>query len=193
MTQRLPVVLSAADLPLAELLAARLDGELFRVDDCFAPVDEIEQPRHRAEALRAGLPERLIAEQHSAAWIWGALDTPPRRHELCVAMGARVSHVGVTRSSVREVVIEPWEIETVGGMRVTNPLRTVVDLARFSATFGDSEERISRWLALSSGFGFADCIDDLNRRRNLPNKRQAAERLRAIRDLPSADRLQAAR
>jgi hypothetical protein len=180
MSHRLPSVLSAHDLPVAELAAARLDGELFRIDDCFAPVDEIEQPSHRARALRAALPDRLIAEQRSAAWIWGALDAPPVHHELCVAAGVRTRTPGITWMRVREVVIEPAEIVTVGDLQVTTPLRTVVDLARFSMTFGEAEELISTWLMRHHGFGVADCVDDMDRRRNLPNKRQAISRLRAL-------------
>ncbi|MCU1578643.1 MAG: hypothetical protein JWP19_847 [Rhodoglobus sp.] len=177
MPQRLPPVLSVHDLPVAELAAARLDGELFRIDDCFAPVDEIEQPAHRARALRAALPERLIAEQHSAAWVWGALEAPPLHHELCVATGARASSPGVGWMHVREVVIDPSEIATLDGMQVTTPLRTSIDLARFSATFGESEELVIAWLMRHHGFGVADCVDDMQRRRNLPNKRRAAARL----------------
>jgi hypothetical protein len=177
MPQRLPSVLSAYDLPIAELSAARLDGELFRIDDCFAPVDEIEQPQHRAKALRAGLPDRLIAEQRSAAWIWGALDAPPTTHELCAAIGARTRSPSVSWMKLREVVIEPQEITTIDGMQLTTPLRTVVDLARFSARFGEAEELMVAWLMRHHGFTVADCLDDMNRRRNLPNKRKAIARL----------------
>lgn len=177
MTQRLPPVLSASDLPVAELLAARLDGELYRIDDCFAPVDEIEQPRHRAGALVATLPDRLIAEQHSAAWIWGALGSPPVHHELCTVIGARVRTPGVSWMTVREVVIEPHEIAVIAGMQLTTRLRTVVDLARFSIRYGEPEERIVSRLMLDGGFSLDECLDNMNRRRNLPGKRQAANRL----------------
>jgi hypothetical protein len=178
MPQRLPPVLSAHDLPVAELFAARLDGELFRIDDCFAPIDEIVQPEHRALALRSGLPERLIAEQRSAAWIWGATDAPPVHHQLCVAPGARISAPPVGWMRVREVVITASELTTIGGMQVTNPLRTVIDLARFSESFGEAEARIVTVLARLADLGLGECLDDMNGRRNLPNKRQAIERLR---------------
>src|SRR5687767_11814124 len=102
MPARLASVLTSSDLPMAELAAARLDGELFRIDDCYSPIDEVEQPRHRARALGAVLRDRLIAEQRSAAWIWGALDAPPPRHELCVATGARVRPPGLPWMVVRE-------------------------------------------------------------------------------------------
>lgn len=177
MPHRLPPVLSVHDLPLAELAAARLDGELFRVDGCFAPVDEIEQPVHRAGALRAMLPEQLIAEQRSAAWVWGALSAPPVHHELCVTAGIRMRSPGIGWMRVREVVIGPAEIATVAGLPVTTPLRTAVDLARFSVEFGETEELMVAWLMRHFAFEPADCVDDMNRRRNLPGKLQAIRRL----------------
>ena len=56
MTPILPPVLGALDLPAPELHAARLDGEVFALDECFCPIDEIEQSIHRARALAAILP-----------------------------------------------------------------------------------------------------------------------------------------
>jgi hypothetical protein len=150
---------------------------VFRIDDCFAPVDEIEQPWHRARALRAGLPDRLIAEQRSAAWIWGALTAPPTHHQLCAAMGARVRPQGVSWMTVREVVIEEPDILTVDGLQVTTMLRTAIDIARFSERFDQAERDIVRWLMRHGGFGLDECVADMNRRRNLPSKRRAAVRL----------------
>jgi len=177
MPHRLPPVLSSNDLPLAELLAARLDGEVYAVDDCFSPVDEVEQPEHRARALRAGLSDRLIAEQRSAAWVWGALQHPPLPHQLCAAMGARVRPPGAGWVMSREVVVEPWEVVTLGGMQVTTPLRTAVDLARFSSNYGELEASMVRRLMIIGEFTVAHCLDDMDRRRNLPNKKQAILRL----------------
>ena len=177
MTPRLPSVLSKLDLPQAELSAARLDGELFRVDDCFAPVDEIEQPRHRAAALRARLPDRLIAEQRSAAWIWGALSAPPSHHQLCAAVDARVRPPGVGWMTVREVVIDPEDLYTVDDLLVTTPRRTAIDIARFSDHFGAEEVSIVTELMRLGKCDAVECLAEMDRRRNLPNKRRAAQRL----------------
>jgi hypothetical protein len=179
MPPRLPPVLSSADLPLAELLAARLDGDLFRLGDAFAPADELDTPRHRARAVHAGFSARVIAEQRSAAWIWGALDGSPVVHDLCVAMEARVRLVGASWVNVREVVIEPQEIATLDGLQVTTPLRTAIDLARFSEAFGAPERDTVARLMRDHAFTVKDCLDDMARRRNLPNKRLAAQRLNA--------------
>lgn len=190
MTQRLPSVLSPVDLPIAELLAARLDGELFRVGDGFSPVDEVEQPRHRARALRAGISDRLIAEQRSAAWIWGALPAAPNPHQFCVALDARVTHSSVAWVTVRDVVIEASECVVLDELPVTTPLRTAVDLARFSSTFDEVEVQAVVRLMRFGSFGLEECLEHMSRRRNLPNKREAARRLRRcwLIALPAADR-----
>jgi len=175
---RLPSVLSESDLPLPELCAARLDGELFRVDHAFTPVDEIEQPRHRAHALRAGLSERLIAEQLSAAWIWGAVDAPPSPHQFCVALDARVGRARPPWMLVREVVIDEHDVVEFGSALVTSRLRTAVDLARFATSF---DPAVVRRLGVDPG----EAVAEIERRRNLPGKKRALARL--SRELPRAE------
>ena len=177
---RLSSVLDATDLPIAELWAARLDGELFTLDDCFLPVDLPEGARERAAAIARQWPQRLIAEQHTAAWIWGVLMTPPSRHELCASLGARARPSNSRRVTVREVVIDDDDIATVGGVRVTTPLRCILDLARFSTRFDDADSAIVLALATLAGLGIGEVEAALERRRNLPNKRIARTRLRAV-------------
>ncbi|MBC7590681.1 MAG: hypothetical protein H7226_06515 [Salinibacterium sp.] len=177
MPLRLHPVLSDLDLPQAELWAARLDGELFQIGECFTPIDEIEQPAHRASVVHAGMSGRMIAEQLSAAWIWGAMPAAPAHHQLCVAMDARVGHEVPRSVTVREVVIDLHEVALVGGLRVTTPLRTVIDLARFSSTFTDLERHTVASLMQRFELGLDDCVVELNIRRNLPGKRRALERL----------------
>jgi hypothetical protein len=180
MPQRLPSVLTGSDLPEAELRAALLDGEVYRVGSSFTPIDEVESARHRARALLGGLSERVIAEQRSAAWIWGALDAAPDPHQVCVTVGARVGHARPPWLEIREVVIDPAELAAVDGLLLTTPLRTAVDLARFSAGFGEGEERMLVRLLELGRITVGDCLDELDRRRNLPNKRQAVRRLRLL-------------
>lgn len=176
MTPRSPLVLSADDLPLAELLAARLDGEVFGIGSGFASVAELEQPQHRAASLGAA-NSRLIAEQRTAAWIWGALTRPPERHEFCSTLTERVAHQSSRFITVREVVLDPDDVITLAGRQVTTPLRTCLDLARFSAEFGRPERAIVRDLMSLAGVGMLDFTRHLNRRRNLPHKTVALARL----------------
>lgn len=175
---RLPPVLSATDLPSPELQAARLDGELLQLGPAWAPIDEVISTRHRAAAVHAGLLDRLIVEQRSAAWVWGAAPSPPSHPQLCVAVGARVRLHHLL--PVREVVIDADEVAEVGGARVTTPLRTVIDLVRFGGEFGELERRTAVTLLREHGLSVQRCIEELDRRRNLPNRRRAHARLATL-------------
>jgi len=174
---RLPVVLFHSDLPEAELHAAKLDGELYPVDQCFSPIDEIDGQGNRARALLLTVPARLIAEQRTAAWIYGALSRPPRQHQFCADISARVRPSGLVAVTVREVVVDAGDLVDVAGLLVTTPLRTVVDLARASMNFEMAELRTISELMRIGRFGFEECRVLLERRRNLPHKRIALERI----------------
>lgn len=178
MTRLLPLVLSRSDLPEAELHAARLDGELFAVDECFSPIDLAPQASLRGASLAAILPVRLIAEQRTAAWVFGALLDPPAQHQLCANTAARYRFAGAARFTVREVVLDEADTTVLGGMRVTTALRTAIDLARFCERFGEAESRIVAGLQAAGGFTLHDAIAGLERRRHLPGKVRAARRLR---------------
>ena len=174
---RLPAVLFHSDLPEAELHAAKLDGELYPVDRCFSPVDEIDWLWNRARALSLTVPSRLIAEQRTAAWIYGALSRAPRQHQFCADISARVRPPALVAITVREVVIDASELLQVAGLLVTTPLRTVVDLARSSVNFTSDDLRAVRDLMRIGRFGIEECRSVLDRRRNLPHKRLALERI----------------
>ncbi|WP_165063987.1 type IV toxin-antitoxin system AbiEi family antitoxin [Marisediminicola senii] len=179
MSPTLRSVLTPTDLPLAELSAARLDGELFAVDECYGVVGEFETRSLRAMALSAGLPPRLIAEMMSAAWILGATDAPPETHQLCAESTARYRCLGVARLSVREVMLEPGDTETIGGLRVTTARRTVIDLARWSDSFGLRERDVVLALATVGRLSIPDVAAELTGRRHLPGKLRALDRLAA--------------
>ncbi|TFD67957.1 type IV toxin-antitoxin system AbiEi family antitoxin [Cryobacterium ruanii] len=124
-------VLTVNDLPLAELYGARLDGQVFQVADCWCVIDEIDGCDTRAVAASQLVPPRAIAERLTAAWIYG-LAPEPRRHQFCVLIGARTTALWSPRAQVREIVRTPDDVRTISGVRVTTPLRTAVDLARYT-------------------------------------------------------------
>jgi len=181
MPRALPLVLSTSDLPHPELLAARLDGELFGVGWGFCPVDEILSPLHRAFLVTRGMPERLIPEQLSAAWIWGALDAPPGQPQFCVRLDARVGHPTSGAMQVREVVLEDSELAVLGRLSVTSPLRTAVDLARFSSRWTNHERQILGRLMTVGSFDRSDVEAYLDTRHKLPAKRLARSRIQNVR------------
>jgi hypothetical protein len=177
---RLAPVLHAGDLPLAELCAARLDGELFGVDEGFAPIDSGNGALDRARAAGRFWPGRLIAERATAAWIWGATPDPPPRHQLCASKDARARPPVPVRSTVREVTIAPDEYARLAGLRVTTPLRTVVDLARFGDHYTEVDREVARALIALGEITPDDCRRALDRRRNLPAKKLAWSRLLTV-------------
>jgi hypothetical protein len=172
-----PPVLHESELPLAERMAARLDGELFAFGDGHSPIDEVEGPALRAHAVLGARPPRLIAELATAAWIWGAHDLLPRRLEFCVDLRARARPAPTPLAAVREVVLVPGDTVALGDRRVTIPLRTAVDLARTREDFSSVDRDAVRRLALFGRFDLAECVAFMDRNRNLPAKRRAIDRL----------------
>ncbi len=177
MRSRLAPVLSAADLPLAELCAARLDGELFAVCGRFSPVDEPDDVRHRASILASLAPRRLVAELRSAGWVWGACAFPPHPQRFCVGSGARISIGAATPHRLREVVIDEADILEIEGLRLTTPLRTAIDLARSGAAFEEADFAVLQALMRLGGFGHEECLAVMDSRRNLPGKKAAIARI----------------
>lgn len=176
---RLAPVLTSDDLPEAELRAAVLDGELFAFRNSYCPIDEIESACHRAMALATSMPLRVIAERRTAAWVYGLCDEPPAPLEVCTDIRSRTKTAPRTGLLVREVVIDEHELIRIGGLCLTTPLRTAVDLARFQPDFRADERKLILALSLLGGFGLDACVDAINSRRNLPNKHRALERLAA--------------
>lgn len=127
---RLPSVLGTADLPLAELCAARIDGELMPIDEAWAPVDEPDLPSLRASALAMRAPRSLVIERLSAAWVHGAIPAPPPIAQFCVSRAARVAAFSAPQLVVREVVIDDADIVEYPGARCTSLGRTGFDLLR---------------------------------------------------------------
>lgn len=181
---RIPDVLSSSDLPYPELCAAQLDGELYRLDDTFMPIDGIDQPRSRALSLHTWAPSALIAERRTAAWIYGALDAPPGKHQFCVDIANRVRPERDARIALREVVFGDGDVVQLNGIRLTSPVRTIIDLARVpDEQFAGISPVIGR-LAEQWMITIDDCLGLADRRRNLPGKRQALALISAV--LPTA-------
>ncbi len=174
---RLPAVLTPIDLPETELRAAALDGEVFAFLSAYCPIDEIDGAGNRALALARVLPPRVVAEQGTAAWVYGVCGAPPRPLQACTDITSRTKTVPRPGLTVREVVIGDHDIVRIGELRLTTTLRTVVDLARFQPEFGEAERAIVRGLAGLGGFGLDACVAAIDSRRNLPNKRRARVRL----------------
>lgn len=177
---RISSVLSSADLPVAELHAGVLDGELMRVGEAYCAIDTVVGPSQRAASIATVVAPWAIAERFTAAWIHGVIHDQPRRLQLCVDSQDNVRPLSSQRFAFREVVLNHNETMPVGGLRVTSPLRTALDIARTHEEFTAATNKVVQSLAaLGSGFTLADCIAEMDSRRNLPFKKMAITRLAA--------------
>ena len=180
MSPRLAPVLSVLDLPLAELCSARLDGEVYEVDACYSPVDELASPWLRAAALAAQVPSRLIAERTTAAWVHGAVRMPPRTHEYCVDSVARCHPPALRNVRIREVVLDERDTVVLAGIRVTTPLRTLCDIVRTVSDLTPRHERACLGLLRLPGVTIPGAREHLASCGALPDKRRALQRLDAL-------------
>lgn len=126
-----PFIYFAGDaLSLAEKSAARLDGDLIELDEAYTPTDTVETAAMRAGSLASLLGDTLAATHLSAAWIYGLLPDPPRRHTVQRAVPRRIHGVLHPRLHYRDLQVPPDDLLLLAGVRVTTPGRTVADLAR---------------------------------------------------------------
>jgi hypothetical protein len=173
---RLPTVLGTLDLPLAELCAARIDGELIAIDEGWAPVDEPDLPSLRAAVIALRVPRALIIERRSAAWVHGALDAPPAIAEFCVPHHERIAVISDHRTKVREVTIGHDDLVDYAGVRCTSATRTAFDLLREpSPVEGETVVIVARLVS-----GRPDVIEAVRSRlessRRMPHRALAVDR-----------------
>ncbi len=187
MNLNVSAVLSPVDLPAAELFAARLDGELLAVGECFSPVDLPGSAVIRAQSLARDLSTRVIIELLSAAWVLGATETMPASPQFCSTADARAKPAVLRRLAVREVVIDEHEMVHLGGVRVTAPLRTACDLVRSASEFDSHTQTVVLRLLAMARTSVEQCIETLESRRNLPGKRRTIERLARLAGSAVAD------
>jgi hypothetical protein len=172
---RLTSVLTSSDLPLGELWAACLDGELVPLGAGFLLADLPETAESRMESIAPVISGRLLVERQSAAWVHGALDFAPRLHTLAVRYSERTAISRNANMTVREVVLRPGETRVIRGIEVTTELRTAIDLARHPDF--DSRRDGPAVARLVTPDGLAACRAHLAAATKLPNKRLALARI----------------
>lgn len=162
-------------LSATELRSALLDGEVTALGDGFVPVDLPVSPAERAASLRETITDgRVILADRTAAWVWGwCLEPGPLR--TCVSIGARIPSTDRRRLGTREAVIDDDEVRSLVGIRVTTPLRTLVDVVRH-ATETDIVELVATGMRVSS-IPLVDAVAALDRRPRLAHVRRARARL----------------
>jgi hypothetical protein len=83
----------------------------------------------RGASLVPLLGTDLAAVELTAAWIHGALPTPPARHTVRRAKAGR-RHLCDRRLVYRDARIRPEDLVRCGGAPVSTPIRTLTDLCR---------------------------------------------------------------
>ncbi|MDZ8276020.1 type IV toxin-antitoxin system AbiEi family antitoxin [Microbacterium aquimaris] len=158
------------ELSEAELCAARLDGDVIEVGEAWMPSDAVETAELRARSLRDLAPPVFTVSHLSAAWVHGAGDRPPGRHAVCRTEQVRMHHVIDRRIVLHDRAVPDADRERIGGVWVTRPHRTLVDLARS----GDEHHRIAaRALARVVPGSAERALKWVNARERLPHRRAA--------------------
>lgn len=157
----------------AELSALHLDGLVLPLGAGYHAVDQPLTPAARADSLSGWLPEALILELDSAAWVLGAA-AEPRRHTVAVDSRARIRTTGLSGVQVREIVVDAEQLLMLAGRRVTSPAHTIIEFARRSET--TPAKTVHRLVELHR-VDPALLHQTVRRRRTLPHKHRALSRL----------------
>ncbi|VXB38580.1 conserved hypothetical protein [Arthrobacter sp. 9AX] len=126
----------APGMPFAfpELQSLAADGLLTRFHQHgYALPGTAATPQLRARAAAGGVPpgvrRRVVAGRMTAAWIYGCAAEPDRL-ALLVDAKRRVSSLRNTRGcTLHEVKLGPFDVVSLGGLMVSSPLRTALDVA----------------------------------------------------------------
>lgn len=130
-----PVLYSPGPLfSWAELQAMAADGVLARISQRgFLQPGAPATPQLRARAAAALIPaairQRVVAGRMTAAWIYGCAREPDRL-ALLVDANRRISSLrGARGCSFHETRLGTMDVVSLGGLMVSSPLRTAVDIA----------------------------------------------------------------
>lgn len=129
----------------------------------YADVSRADDLQLRIEAARLVIPQHAVVVDRTAAWLHGlhvmrrssAYEVPPI--EVFVADGTRVRRGGLD-SGLRGLL--PHDVMEIGGIQVTTPLRTCLDLARLMWRY-DALGAIDQYLAL--GLTKPELMEELRR------------------------------
>ena len=117
-----------------ELQAMASDGVLVQLyQRGYLPPGTRATPQLRARAaavlIRPAIRQRVVAGRMTAAWIFGCAAEPDRL-ALLVDANRRISSLRSARGcTFHEVRLGPFDVVSLGGLMVSSPLRTAVDIA----------------------------------------------------------------
>lgn len=161
---------------IAELSACCLDGEMWSVHSAYVLSDFPDSVAVRARIVGEPVDPRCVAVSWSAAWIHGAITRAPQQHTVALRDGLRLRFDPNQGYGIAQMSLEPRDVIGPAGAHVTTPLRTAIDLARFTG----NDTRLTgalNALMTTAGATLKDAERVLNRGRNLPYKVRAYRRL----------------
>ncbi|WP_226533142.1 type IV toxin-antitoxin system AbiEi family antitoxin [Microbacterium paraoxydans] len=126
----------------SELSAARIDGHVVEVGDAYIPADLVAGPDVRASSVSMLVQPGTAACTQTAAWIHGAGDAPPVVHHVKRCIDRRIRPITSARLVFHDTVLPDVDIELIGGVPVSTPARTMLDLA----TTLHRDPRVLMWM-----------------------------------------------
>jgi hypothetical protein len=117
-----------------ELQTLAADGILSRFQQHGYTLPDVQvsaqlRARAAANAVPAAVRQRVVAGRMTAAWIYGCAEEPDKL-ALLVDAKRRISSLRNTRGcTLHEVRLGPFDVVSMGGLMVSSPLRTAVDIA----------------------------------------------------------------
>lgn len=164
------------ETPPTRVLVA--DGYLTRLlPGRYVPPDMLRSAIHRALALGCALGAQLqshhVIAGPSAAWVLLGGEPPAPAELLSSAHRGEVAGVVLRTARLR-----PDEVETIGGTPITIPVRTAMDLLRFSPA--PVAAPLLRGLVRSGHIEVDDVRDRLHRMHRHPGVQSARERWEQI-------------
>ncbi|MUK03353.1 hypothetical protein GM708_16435 [Vibrio cholerae] len=170
----------------AELQAMRLDGLVHLViGDSYLRRDVREDPATRSQAAARSVPHtlrpRVALGRSCAAWVYGCAPRPALISLVTDHRRRTTALPPFTPAVMHQVALGPFDVNLVGGVSVTTPLRTALDIA----VHGEDRDAVSILRAI----GRAPELDcplrlveaALATSSRVPGKTRALMRLRAAR------------
>jgi hypothetical protein len=180
-TPALPLVfLGGREFSVAELSAARIDGEVVAVGDGFAPIGEPVDMRHRATALLGDLPPGYTVVGRTAAWVHGVGGRCPVPVEVG-GSGPSSRWVRPYRSVRTMRIRDDHRVLVAVGrldVPVLSPVATVIDLARISDS--DADSALMTAVVRRCGIDRDSVLGALEDWAHLPGKRVVARRVESV-------------
>lgn len=173
----------------AELQSMRLDG-LVRlvIGNSYLRSDFREDAATRSQAAARSVPQsvrpRVALGRSCAAWIYGCAP-PPSLISLVTDHRRRTTALPpFTPAVMHQVALGPFDVNLVGGVSVTTPLRTALDIA----VHGEDRDAVSILQAIGAARELACPLRlveaALVTAPRVPGKTRALARLRAAQGLP---------